>query len=87
MESEIQGLEDLSGYFVQQDKVVAIRFHPRPKRGHAAELVERIIPPVEHRPLDPEAAEAAVEGGTSDPKEKGQKKSIDNDMDLGLFAS
>jgi hypothetical protein len=40
---------------VQQDKVVAIRFHPRPRRRLATDLIERIIPPVERRPLDPEA--------------------------------
>lgn len=54
LESQIQGLEDLTGYFVQQDKVVPIRFRPQPKRSIAPDLVERIIPPVQHRPLDPE---------------------------------
>jgi type IV secretory pathway TraG/TraD family ATPase VirD4 len=58
MESEIQGLDDLKGYFVQQDKIVAMRFHPRPKRWQAPDLIERIIPPLEYRPPEPEAAEA-----------------------------
>jgi hypothetical protein len=44
LESEIQGLDDLRGFFVQQDKVVAIRFHPRPKRTRAVGLIERVIP-------------------------------------------
>jgi hypothetical protein len=41
---------DLTGYLVQQDKVVAIRFHPRPKRRHARDLIERVIPALEYRP-------------------------------------
>ena len=36
MESEIQGLEDLHGYFVQQDKVVAIRFRPQAEANNRA---------------------------------------------------
>jgi type IV secretory pathway TraG/TraD family ATPase VirD4 len=54
MESEIQGLEDLHGYFVQQDNVVDICFRPQTKRKIAPALIERLIPPVQHRPLDPE---------------------------------
>ncbi|MFL6450940.1 MAG: type IV secretion system DNA-binding domain-containing protein [Bryobacteraceae bacterium] len=54
LESQIQGLEDLTGYFVQQDKVVPIRFRSQPKRSIAPDLIERNIPPVQHRPLDPE---------------------------------
>jgi hypothetical protein len=45
LKSEIQGLPDLAGYFVQQDKVVAIRFHPHRKRVRAEGLIERTIPP------------------------------------------
>lgn len=67
MESEIQGLEDLHGYFVQQDKVVPIRFKPQPKRNVAPGLIERMIPPVQHRPLDPEPAAKAVTAGAQDP--------------------
>ena len=65
MESEIQGLEDLHGYFVQQDKVVAIRFRPQPKRTIAPALIERLIPPVQHRPLDPEPKPSPVTVPTS----------------------
>ncbi|MGI9072266.1 MAG: type IV secretion system DNA-binding domain-containing protein [Bryobacteraceae bacterium] len=86
MESEIQGLEDLTGYFVQQDKIVAIRFHPQPKRKQAADLIERLIPPVEHRPLDPEAVEAA-DGGGPDPKEKRQREAIEQEMNVGMFTA
>ena len=69
MESEIQGLEDLNGYFVQQDKVVAMRFSPRPKRKRAPALVERVIPPVQHRPLNPEPEpELPAATAVSDPK-------------------
>lgn len=68
MESEIQGLEDLRGYFVQQDKVVAIRFRPQPMRQVAAGLVERIIPPVQHRLLDPEPKPKLVTSGAQDPE-------------------
>lgn len=46
MESEIQGLDDLRGYFVQLNKVVKIAFMPRTKRNRAVGLVERMIPPV-----------------------------------------
>jgi Type IV secretion-system coupling protein DNA-binding domain len=67
MESEIQGLEDLRGYFVQQDKVVAIRFRPQAMRQVAAGLVERIIPPVQHRLLDPEPKPNLVTSGAQDP--------------------
>jgi type IV secretory pathway TraG/TraD family ATPase VirD4 len=67
MESEIQGLEDLHGCFVQQDKVVPIRFRPQPKRRLAPALVERIIPPVQHRLLDPEPQPKAVATGAQDP--------------------
>jgi type IV secretory pathway TraG/TraD family ATPase VirD4 len=67
MESEIQGLEDLRGYFVQQDKVVAIRFRPQAMRQVAAGLVERIIPPVQHRLLDPEPRPKFVTSGAQDP--------------------
>jgi len=54
MDSEIQGLDDLNGYFVQQDKIVRIRFRPIPKRIIAPALIERLIPTAELRPLDPE---------------------------------
>jgi type IV secretory pathway TraG/TraD family ATPase VirD4 len=67
MESEIQSLDDLNGYFVQQDKIVRIQFRPRPKRHRAPALVERMIPGVQHRPLNPEPpadpiAEEKVQG-------------------------
>jgi hypothetical protein len=66
MESEIQGLEDLYGYFVQQDKVVTIRFRPQGKRSLAPGLVERIIPPIQHRSLDPEPMPTVVRPGAQD---------------------
>jgi len=44
MDSEIQTLDDLQGYFVQQDKIVRIGFKPRPARVLAADLIERVIP-------------------------------------------
>jgi type IV secretory pathway TraG/TraD family ATPase VirD4 len=49
LKSEIQGLADLRGYFVQQDKVVSIRFHPRAKRRRAEGLIERMIPASRHQ--------------------------------------
>lgn len=67
MESEIQGLEDLHGYFVQQDKVVPIRFRPSPKRRVAESLVDRIIPPVQHRQLDPETLRKVAQPSAQDP--------------------
>jgi len=65
MESEIQGLEDLHGYFVQRDKVVAISFQPQARRNIAPALIERLIPPVQHRPLDPEPKPAPAAVPTS----------------------
>ena len=84
MESEIQGLEDLTGYFVQQDKVVAIRFHPRPRRRRATDLIERIIPAVERRPLDPEAGDESTPGKpvTSG---KNEKEAVEIGMNFTLF--
>jgi hypothetical protein len=67
MESEIQGLEDLHGYLVQQDKVVPIHFKPQPKRNVAPGLIERIIPPVQRRPLDPEPAAKIFTPSAQDP--------------------
>lgn len=87
MESEIQGLEDLTGYFVQQDKIVAIRFHPRRKRTRAADLVERVIPRVEHRPLDPDAAKGAGNVAGPEPREKKQQEAVEQDMNMGLFTA
>lgn len=60
MDSQIQGLNDLSGYFVQQDKVVAIRFRPQSRKKVAPALIERVIPVQSHRPLQPEEQTAAA---------------------------
>jgi type IV secretory pathway TraG/TraD family ATPase VirD4 len=54
LDSEIQGLGDLTGYFLQGGKVVHIQFAVRPLRIVAPALLERIIPGVQTRPLDPE---------------------------------
>ncbi len=54
MPSEIQELEDLTGYFVAAGKVVKIAFDVRPKRVLAPGLIERVIPNVQTRPLEPE---------------------------------
>ncbi|HEY6260994.1 MAG TPA: type IV secretion system DNA-binding domain-containing protein [Nitrospiraceae bacterium] len=55
LDSEIQSLPDLEGYFLQPGKVVKIRFGIRPKRTVAPDLIERLIPGVQTRPLDPAA--------------------------------
>jgi type IV secretory pathway TraG/TraD family ATPase VirD4 len=60
LESQIQGLEDLTGYFVQQDKIVAIKFGPKPKQIIAPDLIERIIPPTQARQLQPEPVPTAT---------------------------
>ncbi len=57
--SEIQQLEDLAGYFLASGKVVRIAFDVPPKRVLAPGLIERIIPNVQMRPLDPEPAPLA----------------------------
>jgi type IV secretory pathway TraG/TraD family ATPase VirD4 len=95
MESEIQGLDDLTGYFVQQDKVVAISFHPRPKRRQAPGLIERVIPALEYRPPDSEVAEAPAgetpsvpeETASPDTRQRAHRKTAEKQVDLGLFAS
>jgi hypothetical protein len=70
MKSEIQGLEDLSGYFVQQDKVVAIRFRPRPRRVRAEGLVERLIPAAQPQPAARPAAAEQARTDTESPAEE-----------------
>ncbi len=67
MESQIQGLKNLNGYFVQEDKVVKIRFDYRPKRIIAPALLERTIPTAELRPLDPEATGGETEMAAREP--------------------
>lgn len=47
LESEIQGLDDLTGYLVQRNMVVPIRFSVRPKREIAEGLIERFIPMIQ----------------------------------------
>jgi type IV secretory pathway TraG/TraD family ATPase VirD4 len=85
MESEIQGLKDLHGYFIQQDSIVAIRFSPRPKEKRAPDLIERIIPAVQHRPLDPELAEEAKTTKSKPSSAKrGRKQAIENQIGLGV---
>jgi type IV secretory pathway TraG/TraD family ATPase VirD4 len=54
MPSEIQELDDLTGYFVAAGKVVKIAFDVREKRLRAPGLIERMIPNVQTRPLNPE---------------------------------
>jgi type IV secretory pathway TraG/TraD family ATPase VirD4 len=54
MPSEIQELDDLTGYFVAAGKVVPIAFDVREKRRRAPGLIERMIPNVQTRPLNPE---------------------------------
>ena len=54
LDSEIQGLDDLTGYFLQGGKVVRIQFAVPPHRCAAPAWIERIIPGVQTRPLDPE---------------------------------
>ena len=87
MESEIQGLEDLNGYFVQQDKIVAIHFHPQPKRRKATDLVERMIPRVDDRPLDPAPSKTADVSAGSEATKNKQHKAVEQDMNMGLFTA
>ncbi len=71
MESEIQTLDDLTGYFVQLDKVVKISFEPRPRRIVAEGLIPRIIPIERPVPQEPEDLEERV---TEQPRARLQKK-------------
>ena len=61
MDSEIQGLPDLRGYFVQQDKVVKFGFKPLPRRVKAEALIERTITSFEWRPADAEDVDQGPE--------------------------
>jgi type IV secretory pathway TraG/TraD family ATPase VirD4 len=85
MESEIQGLDDLSGYFVQQGSIVAIRFSPAPKKKRAADLIERVIPAVQYRPLDREVSDetrpAKVKPGSA---KRARKQTVENQNSLGI---
>jgi hypothetical protein len=58
MASQIQTEDDLHGYFVAQDKIVAIELKLRPARVMAEGLIERLIPPPEAMP-EPEPVAAA----------------------------
>jgi Type IV secretion-system coupling protein DNA-binding domain len=85
MESQIQSLEDLTGYFVQQDKVVHIQFRPQPKRSIAPGLIERVIPSAKARLLDPEPVSKPAVAGAHDPKlEIAVKSSQESQMSIGL---
>ena len=64
--SEIQELEDLTGYFVASGKVVKIAFDVPPKRVLAPGLIERMIPNVQTRPLEPGTAAKAHTPATDD---------------------
>jgi type IV secretory pathway TraG/TraD family ATPase VirD4 len=46
MDSEIQTLGDLTGYFVQKDNIVPITFQPMPKHVIAPAFIERVIEPL-----------------------------------------
>lgn len=94
MDSQIQGLDDLNGYFVQRDKIVAIRFGLKPKRNIAPGLIERIIPTAELRPLDPAnpGAKPAPETTTAAARKPRPKRAKDQvlqqhtpDMEVGIF--
>ena len=63
MPSEIQELDDLTGYFVAAGKVVPIAFDVREKRRRAPGLIERMIPNVQTRPLNPEPGPDDSTGG------------------------
>ncbi len=85
MESEIQGLDDLRGYFIQQDKIVAIQFSPKARRNRAPALIERIIPPVQHRPLDPTSNADQPTGKPKRPTGKRPpKQAIDPEPGFGM---
>ncbi len=101
MESQIQGLKNLNGYFVQEDKVVRIRFKYRPKRVIAPAVIERTIPTAELRPLDPEAplpkttttSEPATTESEKPARNRRPKKAKDSvlpqnsiDTGMGLFS-
>ncbi len=73
MESELQTLDDLNGYFVQLDKVIPIAFAPFPKRAVAPGLIERTMPLAKTRQLDPQSTSLA-ELKASEPKTKPPRK-------------
>jgi hypothetical protein len=94
MDSEIQGLPDLRGYFVQQDKVVKFGFRPLLPRVRAEALIERTITPFEWRPADAEdvarATKAAAIPVASGAVKEGRKanevkRPQEESFDVGLF--
>jgi len=95
MDSEIQGLPDLRGYFVQQDKVVKFSFEPLPRRVKAEALVERTITPFEWRPADAEDVDPVPEptvpigsGAMKQGKKANEvKRPQQESFDLGMFGS
>lgn len=78
MESQIQGLDDLNGYFVQTGKIVRIQFQPFARRERAPALIERVIPT--GRRLDPPSAslgeltDRLASDATKDPTPKAPRK-------------
>jgi hypothetical protein len=66
MDSEIQTLDDLQGFFVQQDKIVRIGFKPRCARTLAPDLIERVIPAPTETPVE-EQAKSAEEAADRSP--------------------
>lgn len=54
--SEIQGLRNLTGYMVQRGLVVPIRLPYKARPALAPGFIERLIPPMEKRPADVQAA-------------------------------
>jgi len=96
MDSEIQGLPDLRGYFVQQDKVVKFGFEPLPRRVKAEALIERTITSFEWRPTDaedvdqgPEAAAVPVGSGAmkQGKRANGVKQPQPESFDIGMFGT
>lgn len=51
MPSEIQGLPDLEGYFLQRGKVVRVSLPYVERKETVPDLIDRIIPPMVQRPL------------------------------------
>lgn len=67
MPSEIQGLPDLEGYFLQRGKVVRIKLPYVEREATVPALIERKIPQIDRRPLVAEEPPAAVAVEPSSP--------------------
>ena len=75
--SEIQALPNLQGYFLQPVKILPFKMRRFPVERRAPAQIERIIPSMHMRPLEPETTSEAA-GSRS--KKQFKKKEVDAEL-------